>query len=412
MPQNIDKDTEISLHFHKSFGTVRLVNEKIHKVEVNYNLMQSAATSFKLAMILSRNVTNKAQPQCIERQLNKINLEKRPFHIFIQLDKPIYKPGDTVKFRAIYIDRDLKPYHANNIEFNITDPFDRLIKYDPEPEGDEDGNYFGITHGTFNIGEHTALGWWKIAVTINNMYQYTVNKSFEIAKYVLPEFAAYLKANDVHLLTNSDLSLTFYAQYAFGDFVKGTAKLTIRNTTANELEQVFFTKTYTNLEAAKTDTFSVTDHLKVITNGEVNLEALLEFTEPESDITVSQTLNIVIHGNTKRKLRVYKPDRFMPGLAFGIRLSVYSWNDELIESAYDQVEIYFRFNLKNGSTKVETFEKTIVDGFVILNYIVPVDAQSLKLEIKYNDAIHRETLVKGELDKGENNIAVKHSPMK
>ena len=43
---------------------------------------------------------------------NQINIEKKNNLIFIQTDKPLYKLGDSVKFRVIVVDLSLKPVRA------------------------------------------------------------------------------------------------------------------------------------------------------------------------------------------------------------------------------------------------------------------------------------------------------------
>lgn len=48
-----------------------------------------------------------------------LNVESKNCSIFIQSDKAIYKPGETIKFRILVLDFKLKPFELEEIELKV-----------------------------------------------------------------------------------------------------------------------------------------------------------------------------------------------------------------------------------------------------------------------------------------------------
>jgi uncharacterized protein YfaS (alpha-2-macroglobulin family) len=52
----------------------------------------------------------------------------RPLTVLIQIDKPIYKPGDMVQFRAIVLNGDTKPIDRLTVSGKLRDPLNNVVK--------------------------------------------------------------------------------------------------------------------------------------------------------------------------------------------------------------------------------------------------------------------------------------------
>lgn len=48
-----------------------------------------------------------------------LNVESKNCSVFIQSDKAIYKPGETIKFRILVLDFKLKPFELEDIELKV-----------------------------------------------------------------------------------------------------------------------------------------------------------------------------------------------------------------------------------------------------------------------------------------------------
>jgi len=128
-PKDIDKRTEIGVQFRNSYGAVVLFNT-VYSLTIENEDPFGYKQDFNLRMTLQRNETNStgSYAKCMTHTLYELNAEKKQFYTFIQTDKPVYKHGDTVMFRVLIVDKELKPYNVNNLNIRITDPHNRPIK--------------------------------------------------------------------------------------------------------------------------------------------------------------------------------------------------------------------------------------------------------------------------------------------
>ncbi|XP_070504804.1 thioester-containing protein 1 allele S3-like isoform X1 [Chironomus tepperi] len=405
LSNNIDKRTEIALQFRRSYGTMALTSDKVQKVRISNPNKSGSKTKFDLIMTLHRNETGSTgqRHMCMTQTLQEIQAEKKNFYTFIQTDKPIYKPGDDVRFRIIVVDRDLKPYHMNNININVTDSLNRPIKvFDDLGE-----SYLGVFTQNFSLSGNTPLGIWKIRAVIDKMEQWESFKLFAVSKYTLPPFAAYIQLKDQHLLTNSILKLSFYAKYSFEDFVRGNAQLTITCTTNG---QVVVSKTFNDIANIHTVKYKAQDDLKAKTRTKLDYLATVVFTDSESGISANKSIKFTVHADNSPKIEPNHPAKFMPGLPFGFKVSVYDWTGKLIESTPERVIIKLECRLQNGEIRTDVFDGVIKRGVAIVNALIPEDTDELTVKIQYLLVEYEKKIEKGAILVGINKISVDYLP--
>ncbi|XP_070504806.1 CD109 antigen-like [Chironomus tepperi] len=405
LSNNIDSRTEIALQFRRSVGTIGLTSDKVQKMKIKNNNDSGSKKEFELIMTLHRNgsVSTGTRQMCMTQALNNIEPEKKKYYTFIQTDKPIYKPGDKVRFRVIVVDRDLKPFHMNNININVTDPLNRPIK-----EFDDLGeNFLGVFSESFDLGMNTPLGIWKIRAVIDKMEQWETYKEFAVEKYTLPPFAAYIELKENHLLTNSILKLSFYAKYSFEDFVRGNAQLTITCTTNG---QVVVSKTFNDIANIHNVKYKAHEELKAITTTKLDYLAFVVFTDPESGISANKSIKFTVHADNSPKIEANHPAKFMPGLPFGFKVFIYDWTGKLILTSPERVKISLICRLQNGQDKTIMFDGVIKRGVAIVNALLPEDTDDLKVKIQYLMVEYKKTIEKGSVVVGINKIAVDYMP--
>lgn len=93
---------------------------------------------------------------------SSLRLQSKNESIFIQTDKAIYKPGETVKFLALVLDHELKPVSLSTVPLNIhiTDPERNRIK--------QWSNVNSIFGSEMPISEFPVLGEWSIEASIGD----------------------------------------------------------------------------------------------------------------------------------------------------------------------------------------------------------------------------------------------------
>ncbi|XP_052895818.1 thioester-containing protein 1 allele S3-like [Anopheles moucheti] len=137
----------------------------------------------------------------------------------IQIDKPVYKPGDTVKFRVIVLDSELKPpARVKSIQVTIRDPQTNEIR-----KWSTAKLYAGVFEGDLQIAPTPMLGIWNISVKLDG--EELVSKTFEVKEYVLSSFDVDVVPSAVPLEDDRGLILTITANYHFGKPVKGLVKV-------------------------------------------------------------------------------------------------------------------------------------------------------------------------------------------
>ncbi|XP_059552320.1 C3 and PZP-like alpha-2-macroglobulin domain-containing protein 8 [Myotis daubentonii] len=149
-----------------------------------------------------------------------VTVDARGASVFIQTDKPVYRPQHRVLISVFTVTPDLRPI-SEKLEAYILDPRgSRMMEWrHVEPV------CCGITNLTFPLSDQPVLGEWFIFV---EMQGHVYNKSFEVQKYALPKFELLIDPPRYIRDVDACETGTVQARYTFGKPVSGT--LTINMT--------------------------------------------------------------------------------------------------------------------------------------------------------------------------------------
>ncbi|XP_048243479.1 alpha-1-macroglobulin-like [Haliotis rufescens] len=139
--------------------------------------------------------------------------------IFIQTDKAMYKPGQSVKFRVVSVYPNLKVVREP-VDIVIYDSNKNRIK---QWRGATDPS--GVVTRVLTTSSEPVLGDWTIAVTLD---RYKEIKTFTIAEYVLPKFEVETVLPSYLTLNMTSVSAAVTAKYTHGKGVDGTANIRVR----------------------------------------------------------------------------------------------------------------------------------------------------------------------------------------
>lgn len=170
---NVNYQVSITLHNEPVSTKIRLSIEDGLKYK---NEKEIVITSNKTELVMLRiddlNTTRgykfvaEGLTGIIFKQESPLKIELKNVSIFIQTDKAIYKPGETVKFRVLVLDYELKPVTLTsdaplNIHFN--DPEKNRIKQwlNVNPKK-------GVFTSEIQLSELPVLGEWKFTATVGN----------------------------------------------------------------------------------------------------------------------------------------------------------------------------------------------------------------------------------------------------
>ncbi|MDK2827028.1 MAG: antigen [Methanolobus sp.] len=132
--------------------------------------------------------------------------------LFIETDKPIYKPGQTIHGRVVSLNNNLVPVEQD-VTVEITDS--KGIKVFKE---ELRSNEYGIISFDLPLASELNLGTWKIIATSGSS---SSNVDIQVDKYVLPKFDVSLETPQEWFLVSDKITGTVSANYFFGKEVDG-----------------------------------------------------------------------------------------------------------------------------------------------------------------------------------------------
>ncbi|KAL5016375.1 hypothetical protein ScPMuIL_005964 [Solemya velum] len=146
-----------------------------------------------------------------------ITYESKSMSVFIQTDKAMYKPGQTVQFRAFATYPNLTVY-TGPMDVDIRDPNTNKIKRITGLRGSS-----GVINSQMVMDTKPVLGVWEIEVTCKDQSE---TKEFTVAEYVLPKYEVTVELPTYALSGDSDVTGTVTAMYTYGKPVRGNVKIT------------------------------------------------------------------------------------------------------------------------------------------------------------------------------------------
>jgi len=104
-----------------------------------------------------------------------------PARIHVITDRPLYEPGNTVKFRAVVLRaRDLGPLDGRPGMWTVTDPTGEVLLEEKVNAGN-----WGVVAGSFPLDKDAPTGTWKVAWVSNDAVD---EIPFTVEPFTLPRF--------------------------------------------------------------------------------------------------------------------------------------------------------------------------------------------------------------------------------
>ncbi|XP_066919557.1 alpha-1-macroglobulin-like isoform X3 [Clytia hemisphaerica] len=149
-----------------------------------------------------------------------IYVQKLGLNIMVQTDRPIYKPGQTIKFRVIVVDTDLKPFTGTLNKVQIENPSGSVMRQWREVDLVDSG------YASFELktSEKPVLGKWKITAHVKS---YKKVLQVEVKKFVLPKFKVTISPPSFILVADTTVEAEICAKYSYGKSVIGQLTTTI-----------------------------------------------------------------------------------------------------------------------------------------------------------------------------------------
>lgn len=402
---NISSDyIEILLLVRNSMKAHRINSNETYKSEFNLNPMGSA-NNFTLDIILFKDVPIEKGPnerQCSSHKL-VVKIEKNVFFTFIQTDKPVYYPNDTVKIRIIVVDKELKPYHYSNINVDILDPMNRTIH---RFEG-RDNHTHGVLMREFKLNDVHVMGEWRISVNILDANYTKKFKIIPVEKYKMPLFGVDIATSSKNYLPNTLLVLYFSAEYSFNDYVNGDADLVICDIAD---DKVYYSKTFKNVRNRIKHELIIEKDFNITIFNKMDFRAIVTYTESVTGIKFNKSTEFSVHSDPTVKMIPVHSELFKPGFPFDFKVFMKDWKNDTFYR-HDEVEIDFVFTLEDGSKKKEIHRPFLMDGIANQNVLVPDNTIDFNIKCRFlNSKVYRMKVGKDELKNGSKILDIDYFP--
>ena len=132
--------------------------------------------------------------------------------VFLETDKPIYKPGQTVHMRVLTLDPALKPL-AGNVEVEVMDA--KGLKVFKREVATDD---FGMASLDLPLSPEPNLGVWKVTAKSGKR---TTQVDVRVERYVLPKYEVDLALEKDWVLASEPIRGKVSAEYSYGKPVSG-----------------------------------------------------------------------------------------------------------------------------------------------------------------------------------------------
>lgn len=193
---------------------VKKGGQSVWQEDVNTDANGLASPSFAgLTSTGTAEVTVRGAGETLTRTVN-IETTTR---IYLQTDKPIYQPGQTVHIRTLAFSGFSPSVSTENVVLDVSAPSnDRIFRKTLAPDE------YGIAAYDYPLGDRLPFGLYKVKATISKE---SVEKSFGVQRYVLPRFVISFENMRGWYSFRESTTGRLCADYVFGKEVAGSATI-------------------------------------------------------------------------------------------------------------------------------------------------------------------------------------------
>uniref|UniRef100_A0A8C8AF99 Alpha-2-macroglobulin n=1 Tax=Otus sunia TaxID=257818 RepID=A0A8C8AF99_9STRI len=189
-----------------------VVSEKDVFTCIPFSLPKSNSTSVAFLTVMVKGATLQF------RSRKSVLVKNSESLVFVQTDKPIYKPGQTVLFRIVSLDKDFYPLNEkvdhNSFYPHLQDPQrNRVYQW----QGVELET--GLAQLSFPLTSDPIQGTYKIVV--QKSFSSYVEHSFSVKEYVLPKYEVLVKLPKMITIKDKELPVSVCGLYTYGKPVPG-----------------------------------------------------------------------------------------------------------------------------------------------------------------------------------------------
>ena len=288
--------------------------------------------------------------------------------LFMETDKPIYKPGQNMHIRVLMLDPELKPL-AENVTVEVQDA--KGINVFKQQGAADD---FGMANLQMPLSTEPNLGVWKLTAISGDQ---TTQLEVRVEEYVLPKYEVTAKTAKDWVLANEPVKGTVSAEYSFGKPVRGRVDIVASRYVGVWEEFAIYAKDIDGFVSFELPAVGYVSGVPA-SGGQGNLTLDVTVTEKSTGYVETTTRLLTVAG-TPLKLQVIPESlAFKPSLPFSFLIVTETPGNEPVNREVSVVVDYLGEDLQSLGRK--THRVGTDRGKVLLRVDPPKEAVALTLE--------------------------------
>jgi CD109 antigen len=308
-----------------------------------------------------------------------INVENS-FMVFIETDKPIYKPGQTVHLRVLTLDPELKPV-TEDVAVDILDAKGIKIFH-----ADVTTDDYGMGGVDLPISDEPNLGVWKINAATDKA---STELDVRVEEYVLPKYEVTVDLPREWFLVDEPIQGRVTADYSFGKPVSGEVTIVASKYVGQWEEYATLTREIDgeiNFELPAAGYVAGTP----ASGGQGNIKLDITVTEKTTGYVEKTSRLLTVAQSSVNLQLITEGSVFKPGLPFNVLLLTETPDNQLVERPVKVTITYMDDNFQDFKT--ETQNITTSQGKALLELAPPDKAIAMMVEASSGDAYASQTL--------------------
>ena len=290
------------------------------------------------------------------------------FIVFLETDKPIYQPGQTIHIRTITLNPELKPV-VGLVTVEVLDA--KGIKIFRE---DVQTDEFGMTSVDLPVSTEPNEGVWKIIATTD---EGKTQLDVRIEKYVLPKYEVKVELLKEWFLVDEPITGTVLSEYSFGKPVSGELEIRASRYIGEWREYAVFSK---EIDGETDFQLPAVDYVAGVPGAGGQGNVILDITVRERATGYEETTSrlLTVSESPLNLQLIPESTVFKPGLPFGL-LVVTETPDNQPLNAEVTLELAYLDSEYNEIEKEEQQVNTS-NGKALYSTNPPAEAVALMIE--------------------------------
>lgn len=296
-----------------------------------------------------------------------ISVEKS-FLAFVETDKPIYKPGQTIHMRVLTLDSELKPT-TEPVTVDVMDAKGIKIFHTGMTTDD-----YGMAGVDLPLSEEPNLGVWKINVITEKAKN---QLDVRVEEYVLPKYEVTVDLPKEWFLVSEPIKGKIGAEYTFGKPVKGEVKIVATKYVGQWQQYATLTKEIDgqiDFELPAAQYVAGTP----ASGGQGNVQLDITVTEKSTGYVEKTSRLLTVAQSSVNLQLIPEGSVFKPDLPFNVLVLTETPDNQPIDSKVSVTITYM--NDKFEDFKTEQKDISTSKGMALLELAPPAEAIALSIE--------------------------------